>query len=84
MGIFIWNKKQGQAKLKKIPTFLRNKWKDIENYEYYAKNAERTERIKKMTNEEIKKSGKTPKEYRDIKLRSLLEKTKSLHRNNIK
>ena len=64
MGFFITSKKDNKTHLKKIPNFIRNKWKEYDNYEYYAMNEERTKLLKKNTEEHLKKIKKTPAEYR--------------------
>ena len=60
MGVFVPSKKDGKVHLKKIPNFIKNKWKIYDEYEYYNMNDKRTNELKEVVNEDIKKSGKTP------------------------
>ena len=76
----IWVKTTGStnARLKKIPAGINKKWKERNEIEYYIAKSERNENLKNELKKTIEESGMTAKQIRDIKLKTLLEKTKQL------
>ena len=60
-GIYTWTKKG--IKLKKIPQYYRNKWKEENDIEYYEIAEQRRKEMEKNINEMLKKTTLTKLEY---------------------
>lgn len=80
----IWIHKKSGTQLKKIPQFIRNKWKNIDIEEmreqeedfYYTVTYQRRKEADIATTEIMKQTDVTPTEYLQIQKRSLIEKIK--------
>lgn len=80
-GLFVTTK-NGQ-KLKKIPNFLRKKWREIDNEEYYQIMGEDTKRKKEEIKKVLEKTDLTPMQYRAKQYEAFKQKAKLLKRCNI-
>lgn len=81
-GIFT-RTQSGKTLLKKIPSAVRQQWKERDEVEYYILNEKHNEEVNKAIEERNKQINVTPREQRLIELRTLNNKIRQLKRNQI-
>lgn len=79
----VYRKTRKGVKLLRIPSYIRNKWKEIDEQEYYIYK-DKNNAIKQKYIEELQKQTTlTPAQQRRIKLDTILKKMKSIPRRQI-